>query len=146
MTAVTTRHFFSRETRVSVDVAASAERVWTLLTDVSGIPRWNSTVVSLTGEIRPGGSVAFVSTLDPKRTFRLKVKSFEPNRRLVWGDAMGTRTYEIVSRGGIGVTVMMHEKIGGPFFPLFARMIPSFDASFDQFAADLKRTAEARVS
>ncbi|MBL8958389.1 MAG: SRPBCC domain-containing protein, partial [Gemmatimonadetes bacterium] len=41
-------------------------------------------------------------------------------------------------------TVTMHEKIGGPIFPLFARMIPSFDAAFDQFAADLKRAAESR--
>jgi uncharacterized protein YndB with AHSA1/START domain len=143
MPAHTTRRFFSRETRVSVDIAATADRVWSFLTDASGIPRWNSTVVSLTGEIKPGGRIALVSTLDPKRTFKLAVKGFEPGRRLVWGDAMGTRTYEITPRAGSGVTVTMHEKIGGPFFPLFARMIPSFDAAFDQFAADLKRAVEA---
>lgn len=143
MPATTTRRFFSRETSVSVDIAATADRVWALLTDVAGIPRWNSTVVSLTGEIKPGGRIALVSTLDPKRTFKLAVKGFEPGRRLVWGDAMGTRTHEITSRPGGGVTVTMHEKIGGPIFPLFARMIPPFDAAFDQFAADLKRAAES---
>jgi hypothetical protein len=37
----------------------------------------------------------------------------------------------------------MTEKIGGPLFPLFASSIPSFDASFERFAADLKREAEA---
>jgi len=36
----------------------------------------------------------------------------------------------------------MREKIGGPMFPLFAKMIPPFDASFEQFAADLKAEAE----
>lgn len=144
MPATTTHRFFSRETRVSVDIAATADRVWTLLTDVAGIPRWNSTVVSLTGEIKPGGRIALVSTLDPKRTFKLAVKGFEPGRRLVWGDAMGTRTHAITVRPHGGVTVTMHEKIGGPIFPLFARMIPSFDAAFDQFAADLKRAAESR--
>jgi hypothetical protein len=36
----------------------------------------------------------------------------------------------------------MSEKIGGPLFPLFARMIPPFDESFNQFAADLKKAAE----
>jgi uncharacterized protein YndB with AHSA1/START domain len=143
MPATTTRRFFSRETRVSVDIAATADRVWTLLTDVSGMPRWNSTIVSLAGEIKPGGRVALVSTLDPKRTFKLAVKVFEPGRRLAWGDAMGTRTCEITPRAGAGVTVTIHEKIGGPVFPLFAHMIPSFDAAFDQFAADLKRAAEA---
>ena len=36
----------------------------------------------------------------------------------------------------------MVEKIGGPLFPLFANMIPPFDASFEQFAKDLKNEAE----
>ena len=143
MPATTTRRFFSRETSVSVDISATADRVWSLLTDVAGIPKWNSTVVTLSGEIKPGGRIALVSTLDPKRTFKLAVKGFVPGRRLVWGDAMGTRTYEISPRPGAGVTVTMHEKIGGPVFPLFARMIPPFDAAFDQFAADLKRAAES---
>ena len=37
----------------------------------------------------------------------------------------------------------MSEKIGGPVFPLFAKMIPPFDRSFEQFASDLKKEAEA---
>jgi hypothetical protein len=36
----------------------------------------------------------------------------------------------------------MTEKIGGSIFPLFARFIPPFDVSFEQFAADLKKEAE----
>jgi len=40
----------------------------------------------------------------------------------------------------------MREKIGGPLFPLFAKMIPPFDDSFDQFAADLKEEAETMNS
>ena len=36
----------------------------------------------------------------------------------------------------------MNEKIGGPLFPLFAKMIPSFDQSFEQFASDLKKESE----
>ena len=37
----------------------------------------------------------------------------------------------------------MTEKIGGPLFPLVAKMIPSFDKSFEQFAIDLKKEAES---
>ena len=36
----------------------------------------------------------------------------------------------------------MVEKIGGLMFPLFASQIPSFDESFEQFTADLKKEAE----
>ena len=36
----------------------------------------------------------------------------------------------------------MVEKIGGPLFPLFAKMIPPFDGAFEQYAKDLKHEAE----
>jgi hypothetical protein len=39
----------------------------------------------------------------------------------------------------------MSETIGGTIFSLFARMIPPFDDSFNQFAADLKNAAEERT-
>ncbi len=54
---------------------------------------------------------------------------------------MGSRIYSI-ERSGSGTQFSMSERIGGPLFPLFAGMIPSFDESFDKFAADLKKEAE----
>ena len=36
----------------------------------------------------------------------------------------------------------MTEKIGKPLFPLFAKMIPAFDESFEKFDNDLKKEAE----
>jgi uncharacterized protein YndB with AHSA1/START domain len=139
--AFTSKAMFSRETTVSVNIEAAPSIVWALLTYASDIPRWNSTVVSLKGEIREGGMIELKSTLDEKRTFKLKVKEFVPIKRLVWGDNMGSRVYTLDKNEG-GVLVTMSEKIGGPLFPLFAGMIPSFDKSFEQFAADLKKEAE----
>ena len=139
--AVTDTRMFSRETTVSVNIEADPFIVWALLTHASDIPRWNSTVISLKGEIREGGTIELKSTLDEKRTFKLKVKEFVPGKRLVWGDNMGSRVYTL-DKNEEGVRVTMSEKIGGPLFPLFAGMIPSFDKSFEQFAADLKKEAE----
>ena len=139
--AVTDTRMFSRETTVSVNIEADPFIVWALLTHASDIPRWNSTVISLKGEIREGGTIELKSTLDEKRTFKLKVKEFVPGKRLVWGDNMGSRVYTL-DKNVEGVRVTMSEKIGGPLFPLFAGMIPSFDKSFEQFAADLKKEAE----
>ncbi len=56
---------------------------------------------------------------------------------------MGQRVYSLEDAGRKGVRFSMNEKIGGPIFPLFAKMIPPFDESFEQFAADLKKEAEA---
>jgi uncharacterized protein YndB with AHSA1/START domain len=140
--AVTVRKTFSRETSVSTVIRADPGIVWALLTNAPDFPRWNSTVVSITGEIKEGGKIELRSTLDEKRTFKLTVKEFQPEKRLTWGDSMGNRVYTI-DRSQDGVTFTMTEKIGGPLFPLFAKYIPSFDESFEQFAADLKKEAEA---
>ncbi|KAA3646788.1 MAG: SRPBCC domain-containing protein [Chloroflexi bacterium] len=140
--ATTVKKTFSRETSVYININADPSVVWALLTNASDYARWNSTVVSLEGEIVQGEQIALKSTLDPKRTFTLKVKEFEPEKRLVWGDNMGNRAY-IIEKGEAGqVTFTMSERIGGPLFPLFARAIPSFDESFEQIAADLKKEAE----
>ncbi len=139
--ASTVKKTFSRETTVSTTIAADPSIVWALLTNASDYPRWNSTVVSIEGEIRLGEKLKLKSTLDEKRTFKLKVKEFQSERRLVWGDGKGERVYTL-SEGDQGVVFTMTEKIGGLMFPMYAKYIPPFDESFEQFAADLKREAE----
>ena len=104
-------------------------------------PRWTNTILSLDGKIALGEKFNLVSSLDPKRTFKLKVKEFIANKKLCTGDGMGTRSY-ILTKDQNVTNFVMTEKIGGTLFPLFAKMIPSFDESFDKFAADLKKEAE----
>ena len=99
-------------------------------------------MVSVKGEIKTGGAIELKSTLDEKRTFKLKIKEFVPEKRLVWGDSQGSRVYTIGKGAGSGVLFTMSEKIGGPLFPLFAGYIPPFDESFERFVADLKKEAE----
>ncbi|MBN8655959.1 MAG: SRPBCC domain-containing protein [Anaerolineae bacterium] len=139
--AITSKTTFSRETSISVNIEADAAILWALLTNAADFPRWNSTVISISGKIQNGETIELKSTLDEKRTFKLKIKEFVPNQRLVWGDPMGSRVYSL-EKAGKGTQFTMSEKIGGPLFPLFANMIPSFDESFEKFAADLKKEAE----
>ncbi len=141
-TATTTKTTFSRETTVSINIQANQAIVWSLLTNASDFPRWNSTIVSIDGNIALGEKIQLKSTLDTTRTFKLKVKSFEKESSLSWGDGKGDRTYTITPNGTGGVTFTMTEKIGGLMFPMYAKYIPSFDESFEQFAADLKKEAE----
>ena len=140
--AATTKEFFSRETSVSINIQADRQIVWTLLTNLSDFPRWNSTVISLEGEIKAGEKIKLKSTLDENRTFTLTVKEIEPEKRMVWGDSKGSRVYTLAKGEGDTVAFTMAEKIGGLLFPLYAKYIPSFDEAFEQFAADLKKEAE----
>lgn len=140
--ATTNRTTFSRETEVSVEIKSEAAIVWKLLSTASDYSRWNSTITSLEGKIARGETIRLKSHLDAKRTFVLSVKEFEPEKRLVWGDGQGNRVYTIENTGNKTVLFTMKEKIGGLMFPLYAKMIPPFDESFDRFANDLKIEAE----
>ncbi|MEO9513588.1 MAG: SRPBCC domain-containing protein [Flavobacteriaceae bacterium] len=141
--ASTIKKTFNRTSTISQTINADISIVWKLLTNASDFPRWNTTVISIEGEIKSGGKIKLKSTLDATRTFKLKVKEFIPNQKLVWGDAMGKRTY-ILEKVDHATLFTMTEKIGGFMFPLFANKIPSFDASFEQFTADLKKEAELK--
>jgi len=140
--AATEKKTFSRETAVSIDIQADKSIIWTLLTQASDFARWNSTIISITGIIAPGETIRLTSKLDPKRVFKLRIVEFESERKLVWGDAMGKRVYTLNTIGNNLTNFTMREKIGGPLFPLFAKMIPSFDQAFEAFARDLKNEAE----
>jgi uncharacterized protein YndB with AHSA1/START domain len=140
--AVTTKKTFSRETAVSIDIQADRTIIWALLTNANDFARWNSTVISIEGTIAPGENIKLKAKLDPQREFKLKIKEFEPDNRLVWGDAMGNRIYTIKSIGNNLTNFSMTEKIGGLLFPFFARMIPPFDEVFEQYVRDLKNEAE----
>lgn len=140
--ASTVKTTFSRETSVSIEIEADPAIVWALLTKASDYPRWNSTVTAIEGTIAPGEKIKLKSTLDSKRTFTLKVKEFDVEKKLVWGDGQGSRIYTIKKNDRGSVIFSMSEKIGGFMFPLYANMIPPFDQSFEQFARALKKESE----
>ena len=96
--ATTVKTTFYRETSVSIEIKADPAIVWALLTKASDYPRWNSTVTSIEGNIALGEKIKLKSILDAKRTFKLKVKEFEVEKKLVWGDGQGNRLYESVQK------------------------------------------------
>lgn len=140
--ATTIKQTFNRETTVCITIKSDAAIIWTLLTNSSDYPRWNSTVISLKGEIALGEKIELKSILDENRTFNLKIKELIPEQKMVWGDGKGNRVYELDKTTNGEVTFTMTEKIGGLMFPMYAKYIPSFDESFEQFASDLKNEAE----
>jgi hypothetical protein len=140
--ATTEKKFFSRETAVSIDIQADKSIIWALLTNANDFPRWNSTIISIDGIIAENEKIKLKAKLDPKREFKLVVKEFVPETKLVWGDTMGKRIYALKTIGNNLTNFYMSEKIGGPIFPLFSKMIPPFDQAFEQFAKDLKTEAE----
>ena len=134
------------EYRVGVSVAAKPEVVWALLTDAPGYPEWNSTVISIDGNIASGEEIALKAKVDPERTFELTVSTFEPAQKLVWEDGgsafKGVRTFTLTPRCDGTTEVRMAEVLTGSMMGMIEGKLPDFRPSFDAFAADLKRAAE----
>jgi uncharacterized protein YndB with AHSA1/START domain len=140
--ATTTKKAFSRTTTISTEIKGTPTEVWNMLTNTDLYPAWNTTLVSFEGKLAEGEKINVITTIDTTRTFTLKVKEFTPNEKMVWAGSMGERIYKITETDN-GVLFNMTEKIGGAMFPLFAKKIPSFDASFEQFTKNLKGAVEA---
>jgi uncharacterized protein YndB with AHSA1/START domain len=143
------RSRFRMECRVAARIDARPETIWSLLTDAAGFPAWNSTVSSIEGDIALGRRIRVRVPLAPKRTFKLRVSELEPPRRMVWRDGAapmfkGVRTFTLSPRGDGGTDFTMVEVFSGLMLPLIAGSLPDFGPSFEQYAADLKRAAEAR--
>ncbi len=129
-------------------IAAPPDRVWALLTDAASYPRWNPTVVKIDGTIAVGQTIKLVSTLDPKRTFKLRVAEADAPSKMVWSSGMplglftGRRTFTLTPRTDGGTDFAMEEAFSGPMAPMITKAIPDMTESFAQFAAALKKAAE----
>jgi hypothetical protein len=74
--ATKTASTFRMECGVGIDIRATSERAWSLLTNASDFPRWNSTVTSLDGEIALGQRLALRVPIS-ERTFKPRVSDLE---------------------------------------------------------------------
>lgn len=148
MAASVEKEMFRQSVRVEVEIAAPPERIWALLTDAPGMPRWNSTVTNIEGPIELGRKLAIRVPVSA-RVFTPKVTVFDPPKRMVWQDGaapmfQGARVYEM-TKTAADSRFTMTETFSGLMLPLIAGSLPDFAPVFTQYAADLKRAAEARV-
>lgn len=70
----------------SLKIAASPERVWSVLTDFAAYPQWNSIISQATADLRPGGTMRFRIQIveSPQLAFTAKFVRFVPQRELAW--------------------------------------------------------------
>jgi hypothetical protein len=145
-TVTQTRGTFSINCGVTVNINASPEVVWSLLTDAAGFPRWNSTVTQIEGEIRDGGKLC-IHVPGTERTFTPTVSDVAPNERMTWTGGIaplfkGVRTFELRRRDNGSTDFAMEERFTGLMLPLVKGSLPDFKPIFERYANDLKQAAE----
>lgn len=136
----------------SIEIDAPSERVWSILTDFAGYPRWNPFVRSIAGELEVGRTldVAVHPPGGRAMTFHPIVLAVEPGRELRWkGKLLIPGLFDgehwiRVGRGAHGRVVVEHgELFNGLLVPRFR---PSIDgatrAGFVAMNEALKREAE----
>ena len=104
--------------------------------------------MQLQGRIAPGEVLRLRAGAAPSRDFVLRVSAFDPPKRMVWSGGMplglftGTRVFTLDPIPG-GCQFTMREEYTGLMAPLIFKSIPDLTRAFRQFAAALKKEAEA---
>lgn len=133
---------------ISRHIAAPAADIWAILTDASQLASGEFGILKLTGQIAPGARIKLVSEVDPKRSFALRVTTFEANRHMVWTGGMpfglftGRRRFTL-SPDGAGTQFDMTEDFTGPLAGLIGKSLPDLTPSFEKFAAGLQNRVAA---
>ena len=132
---------------VTQSIQCSPETLWKILSNAKNYPQWNSTVLSLEGEIRRGGKIKLVSSLDPDRVFALRVSETEEAKTMVWQSGglpmfRGRRTFSLKAKGKGSTEFTMTEHFSGLMLPMIAGSLPDMRENFETFAGDLAKQAE----
>ena len=147
------------ELRTFLDIDATPERVWQVLTDLPTYPEWNPFVTNPHGEFVVGGRLSFdVPPMSPllRVTLRPTVLEVEPCRRLrfrlrfaklgVPGLFDADHTLTIEPRDG-GVRLWEEAQFRGLLVPLMTRSLNrERSQAFDDMNAALKDRTEGRQS
>lgn len=137
---------FRMECRVSINIHATPEKIWALLTDAADFPRWNSTVTSIKGPIAQDQKLE-LRVPTSERTFSPKVTELVAPTRMVWSDGMapmfkGERTFTLTPGADDTTDFEMVEVFSGVMLPMIKGSLPDFGPVFDRYALDLKKEAE----
>jgi hypothetical protein len=141
-----------KELRTEIEINASAERVWQLLTDFASFPQWNPFIRRASGEPKKGAQLqVYLQPSGTKgMTFRPKVLKVEPDRELRWlGHFMipglfdGEHIFTIEPLEAGRVRFVQREIFTGILVPLFARWLSKDTRQgFEEMNLALKLRAE----
>jgi hypothetical protein len=140
------------EIETEIDIAANAEQVWSILTDLAAYPSWNPFIRDITGSIETGQrlTVSIHPTGGKVMTFRPTVLLAAPNSELRWlghllipGIFDGEHRFTITELGAGRVRFTQGEKFGGVLVGFAkASLDRGTKAGFIAMNAALKKRAE----
>ena len=134
----------------TIDIAATPERVWAVLTDFASYPAWNPVFCEASGELAVGSQLTF-KTIQPRNdrtmTVKVKVVAVRPAAELQWesrvlGVSSSKRSF-ILSPDGHRTQLRQNGSYEGLFTSFPAKTISRIRANFDAINEAVKEQAEA---
>jgi hypothetical protein len=139
-----------------MDIAASPERVWSILMDFSAYPQWNPFIRSLSGVAKPGEKLRVTIQPEERRamTFRPRVLTAIAQQELRWlgrlgfpGLFDGEHYFQLTALSDGNTRFTQGEQFSGALVGLFLpRMEAAIKAGFDAMNRALKDRAEAKAA
>lgn len=145
-----------KELHSEIEIQASDERVWKLLTDFASFPKWNPFIRKVSGEVKQGErlKVHIQSSDGGNMRFQPTIFKVEPNRELRWlghfllpGLFDGEHIFLIEPLGENRVRFVHREIFKGKLVPLFASQLDKdTKRGFEEMNQALKVQAEQKNS
>jgi hypothetical protein len=141
----------------SIDIAATAEQVWTVLVDFSAYPVWNPFVRSVSGRTTPGSKllVTIQPTARRPMTFEPTVLICKPGHEFRWlGNVLvrgvfdGEHSFRLSEHARDSCRFTNEESFSGLLVPFVMRgaMKDATRSGFEAMNQALKRQVERRAA
>ena len=140
----------STNVTATIEIAATPERVWAVLTDLASYTQWNPVFCGASGQLAVGNRITLTTTQPANgRTMNVKVKvlAVEPATELRWisrvlGISTSKRSF-LLSRDGGGTELRQTGTYEGLFTRFPPKTINSIETSFEAINQAVKEQAEA---
>ena len=144
-----------KELRTQIEIEATPERVWEILTDFDAYPEWNPFIQAIEGEAAPGSKLEV--RIEPPggraMSFKPIVLEAAPRQELRWlgrvlvpGLFDGEHSLRIEPVDDSRVRFVQAERFTGVLVPLFGKSLAKTERGFTAMNEALKRRAEATAS
>jgi len=141
----------SKEVRTEIDIRASDERVWQILTDFPNFVNWNPFITKISGDLKKYArlKVRIQPLGERAMTFRPIILNVEPKRELHWigrlavpGLFSGEHIFTIEPLGKDHVRFIHREIFTGLFVLIYAG---NFDTNIRQGFEDMNQALKAKA-
>lgn len=141
-----------KEIKTEIEINASIDKVWKILTDFKAYPSWNPFIVSLEGDVHVGS--IFKVVLHPPEskpmTFKPRCLQMELNKEFIWlgkllftGIFDGKHIFELTELGPSKTKLVQREEFKGLLVPLLWKQLDkNTRKGFELMNEKLKEGAE----